>query len=165
MLDTLPRDLRGLRDRAILLIGFAGGLRRSEIVSIDLCTDDTPGIGGCIAITEDRAVITLPGKAGQGKVEIARGTNDQTCPVHALTQWLHFAKIDDGPIFVGVTRDGRRATGRRLGDKHVARLVKQTAQAAGLRPDLPEAQRIRLYSSQSLRSGRTRTAAPDPAPA
>ena len=42
MLATLPHDLRGLRDRAILLIGFAGGLRRSEIVSLDHGKDDTP---------------------------------------------------------------------------------------------------------------------------
>lgn len=159
MLDTLPRDLRGLRDRAILLIGFAGGLRRSEIVSIDLGTGAAPASGGWLSILADGVAITLWGKTGWRKVEIARGRDDQTCPVHALSQWLHFAKIDAGPIFVGVTRDGRKATGKRLNDKHVARLVKQTAKAAGLRPDLPEAQRNRLYSSHSLRSGHMAKAA------
>lgn len=153
MLDTLGRDLRGLRDRAILLIGFAGGLRRSEIVSIDLGKQDPPRSGGWIDIVEDGAVITLRGKTGWREVEVARGSSDQTCPIYALTQWLHFAKIDFGPIFIGVTRDGRKTTGKRLSDKHVARLVKQTVKAAGLRPDLPEAERIRLYSSHSLRAG------------
>lgn len=161
MLDTLSRDLRGLRDRAILLIGFAGGLRRSEIVSIDLGTDVPSGSDGWITLREDGVAISLRSKAGWREVEIARGPSDHICPVHALTQWLHFARIDAGPVFVGVTRDGRKATGRRLGDKHVARLVKQTAKAAGLRPDLPETQRIRLYSGHSLRSGRARTAAPN----
>lgn len=153
MLDTLGHDLRGLRDRAILLIGSAGGLRRSEIVSIDLGKQHTPGTGGWIDIVEDGAVISLRGKAGWREVKVARGSSDQSCPVYALTQWLHFSKIESGPIFIGVSRDGRTTTGKRLSDKHVARLVKQTVKAAGLRPDLPEAERIRLYSSHSLRAG------------
>ena len=103
MLATLPHDLRGLRDRAILLIGFAGGLRRSEIVSLDHGKDDTPDSGGWVEILEDGVLITLRGKTGWREVEIARGSSDQTCPVHALTQWLHYARIDFGPIFVATS--------------------------------------------------------------
>ena len=153
MLATLPHDLRGLRDRAILLIGFAGGLRRSEIVTLDHGKDDTPDSGGWIEILDNGALITLRGKTGWREVEIGRGSFDQTCPVHALSQWLHYAKIDFGPIFVAVSRNGLKATQDRLSDKHVARLIKQTVREAGIRPDLPEAERIKLYSGHSLRAG------------
>ena len=153
MLATLPHDLRGLRDRAILLIGFAGGLRRSEIVSLDHAKEDTPDSGGWVQILDDGALLTLRGKTGWREVEIARGSSDQTCPVHALSQWLHFARIDFGPIFVAVSRNGLKATEDRLSDKHVARLIKQTVREAGLRPDLSEAERLRLYSGHSLRAG------------
>jgi integrase len=153
MLATLPHDLRGLRDRAMLLIGFAGGLRRSEIVALDHGKDDTPDSGGWVEILDGGALITLRGKTGWREVEIARGSSDQTCPVHALSQWLHYARIDFGPIFVTVSRNGLKATQDRLSDKHVARLIKQTVREAGIRPDLPEAERIKLYSGHSLRAG------------
>ena len=153
MLATLPHDLRGLRDRAILLIGFAGGLRRSEIVSLDHGKDDTPDSGGWVEILEDGVLLTLRGKTGWREVEIARGSSDQTCPAHALTQWLHYARIDFGPIFVATSRNGLKATSERLSDKHVARLIKSCAREAGLRPDLPEAERVRLFSGHSLRAG------------
>ena len=153
MLATLPHDLRGLRDRAILLIGFAGGLRRSEIVSLDLSKDDTPDSGGWVEILEGGALITLRGKTGWREVEIARGSSDQTCPVRALTRWLHYAKIDFGPLFVAVSRNGLKATDERLSDKHVARLIKSCAREAGLRPDMPEAERVHLFSGHSLRAG------------
>ena len=153
MLATLPYDLRGLRDRAILLLGYAGGLRRSEIVSLDVHKDDTPDSGGWIEILEKGALLTLNAKTGWREVEIGRGSRDQTCPVHALTQWLHFAKIDFGPVFVGVSRDGKRASETRLNDKHVARLIKRTVIDAGIRSELPEKDRLALFSGHSLRAG------------
>jgi integrase len=153
MLATLPHDLRGLRDRAIQLVGFAGGLRRSEIVSLDHGNDDTPESGGWIEILDGGALLRLRGKTGWREVEIARGSSNLSCPVHALTQWLHFAKIDFGAIFVAVSRNGLEATQDRLSDKHVARLIKQTVREAGIRPDLPEAERVKLYSGHSLRAG------------
>ncbi len=153
MLATLPHDLRGLRDRTILLMGFAGGLRRSEIVSLDHGKDDTPDSGGWVEILDDGVLVTLRGKTGWREVEIARGSSDQTCPVHALSQWLHYARIDFGPLFVAVSRNGLKAKSERLSDKHVARLIKSCVREAGLRPDLPEAERVALFSGHSLRSG------------
>mgnify|MGYP003631412574 FL=1 len=153
MVATLPYDLRGLRDRAILLLGYAGGLRRSEIVSLDVHKDDTPDSGGWIEIFDKGALITLNAKTGWREVEIGRGSKDQTCPVHALEQWLHFAKIDFGPIFTGTSRDGKRASETRLNDKHVARLIKRTVLNAGIRSDLPEKDRLALFSGHSLRAG------------
>jgi integrase len=153
MLATLPFDLRGLRDRAILLLGYAGGLRRSEIVSLDVHKDDTPDSGGWIEIFDKGALLTLNAKTGWREVEIGRGSSDQTCPVHALTQWLHFAKLDFGPVFVGTSRDGKRALASRLNDKHVARLIKRTVLDAGIRSGLPEKERVALFSGHSLRAG------------
>ncbi len=157
MLATLPYDLRGLRDRAILLLGYAGGLRRSEIVSLDVHKDDTPDSGGWIEIMDGKdgggALLTLNAKTGWREVEVGRGSKEQTCPVHALEQWLHYAKIDFGPVFVAVSRDGQRALEHRLNDKHVARLIKRCVLDAGIRSDLPEKDRLALFSGHSLRAG------------
>ena len=153
MVATLPFDPRGLRDRAILLLGYAGGLRRSEIVSLDVNKDDTLDSGGWIEIEEKGALLTLNSKTGWREVEIGRGSADHTCPVHALEQWLHFSKIDFGPVFVRTSRDGNRALEARLSDKHVARLIKQTVLKAGIRSDLPERERLALFSGHSLRAG------------
>lgn len=153
MVATLPHDLRGLRDRAILLLGYAGGLRRSEIVSLDVHKDDTPDSGGWIEIFDNGALLTLNAKTGWREVEIGRGSKEQTCPVHALEQWLHFAKIDFGPVFVGTSRDGKRALDARLNDKHVARVIKRTVLDASIRSDLPEKDRLSLFSGHSLRAG------------
>ena len=153
MIDTLDYGLRDMRDRAILLIGYAGGLRRSEIVSLDFGRDDTEDGKGWIGIVDAGAILTLTGKTGWREVEIGRGSTDDTCPVHALEQYLHYAKIDFGPLFQRVSRDDRKALGDRLSDKHVARLIKKTVLAAGIRADLPVAERLKLFSGHSLRAG------------
>jgi len=153
MVATLPHDLRGLRDRAILLFGYAGGLRRSEIVSLDVHKDDTLDSGGWIEVLDKGALLTLNAKTGWREVEIGRGSSEQTCPVHALEQWLHFAKIGFGPVFVRTSRDGRKALEARLSDKHVARLIKSTVLKSGIRSDLPEKDRLALFSGHSLRAG------------
>ncbi|VVS96663.1 Yld [Roseovarius sp. EC-HK134] len=153
MVASLPFDLRGLRDRAILLLGYAGGLRRSEIVSLDVNKDDTPDSGGWVEVFDGGALLTLNAKTGWREVEVGRGSSGQTCPVHALEQWLHFAKIDFGPVFVRTSRDGKRALESRLSDKHIARLIKATVMKSGIRSDLPEAKRLAMFSGHSLRAG------------
>ena len=153
MIATLSFGLRDQRDRAILLIGYAGGLRRSEIVSLDFGRDDTEDGTGWIKIADQGLILTFHSKTGWREVEIGRGSSDQTCPVHALEQYLHYAKIDFGPLFQRVSRDDRKATGDRLSDKHVARLIKKTVLAAGIRGDLPQAERLKLFSGHSLRAG------------
>lgn len=153
MLATLPHDLRGLRDRAILLVGFCGALRRSEIVGLDRGMDDTPESCGWMELRDDTVILRLRRKGGLRDVRIVRGTIEQTCPVHAVKQWLFFAKITAGPVFVGISRCGRKARPTRLNSRHVARLVKQTALAAGLRTELSPPEVLERFSGNSLKAG------------
>lgn len=155
MLETLDRgSLRGIRDRAMLLLGFAGGLRRSEVVGLDVGRDHTEDGRGWVEFFSDKGLlVTLRGKTGWREVEVGRGSSDATCPVVALETWLKFARIAHGPLFRRVTGQGKAVGAERLNDQEVARLVKRTALAAGVRGDLPEGQRGKLFAGHSLRSG------------
>lgn len=154
MLETLDRGtLRGLRDRAMLLLGFAGGLRRSEIVGLDLGRDQTEDGRGWIEVLDKGVLVTLRGKTGWREVEIGRGSSDATCPVVALEAWLKFARIAHGPLFRRVKGQGKAVGVERLNDQQVARLVKRTALAAGVRGDLSESERGQRFSGHSLRAG------------
>lgn len=154
MLETLDRGaLRGLRDRAMLLLGFAGGLRRSEVVGLDVGRDQTEDSSGWVEILDKGMLLRLRGKTGWREVEVGRGSSDATCPVVALQIWLKFARIVHGPLFRRVTGQGKSVGSERLNDQEVARLVKRTALAAGVRGDLPEGQRGKLFAGHSLRSG------------
>ena len=154
MLETLNRGtLRGLRDRAMLLLGFAGGLRRSEIVGLDLHRDDTEDARGWVEILDKGMIVTLRGKTGWREVEIGRGSSDATCPVVALQTWLKLARIGHGPLFRRVRGEGKDVGPDRLTDQQVARLVKRAAVAAGVRGDLPEGEREEKFAGHSLRAG------------
>ena len=154
MLETLDRGtLRGLRDRAMLLMGFAGGLRRSEVVGLDVAADQTEDSSGWIEILERGVVVTLRGKNGWREVEIGRGSSDSTCPVVALETWLKLGRVVHGPLFRRVTGGGKAVGPERLRDQEVARLVKRAALAAGVRGDLPEAERAMKFAGHSLRAG------------
>mgnify|MGYP002401100863 CR=1 FL=1 len=148
MLGTLPHDLRGLRDRAILLLGFAAGLRRSQIVGLDIGRNDATGALGSIEILPEGLVLTLRETDGWREMMVGRGSSESSCPVAAVERWLRFARIADGPLFRRIGRDGRTIADARLADKHVARLVKQTARTAGL-----DADRTGTLSAHSLRAG------------
>ncbi|MGE3992347.1 site-specific integrase [Pseudorhodoplanes sp.] len=154
MLETLDRgSLRGLRDRAMLLLGFAGGLRRSEVVGLDCGRDQTEDGRGWVEILDKGMLLRLRGKTGWREVEIGRGSSDTTCPLVALETWLKLGRIAHGPLFRRVTGQGKKVGADRLNDQEVARLVKRTALAAGVRGDLPEGQRGELFAGHSLRSG------------
>lgn len=154
MIDTLDRGtLRGLRDRAMLLVGYAGGLRRSEIVGLDLMADQTECGRGWIEILDKGMLVTLRGKTGWREVEVGRGSSDATCPVAAIETWIKFAKVAHGPLFRRVTGQGKTVDAERLNDKEVARLVKRAAIAAGIRGDLSEIERAFKFSGHSLRAG------------
>ena len=154
MLETLDRGtLRGLRDRAMLLLGFAGGLRRSEIVGLDVARDQTEDGRGWIEVLDKGVLVTLRGKTGWRDVEIGRGSSDTTCPVVAVQTWLKLARIGHGPLFRRVTGQGKAVGSERLNDQEVARLVKRAALSAGVRGDLSEGERKEKFAGHSLRAG------------
>ena len=138
MVAEAETDLKGLRDRAILLLGFAGAFRRSELVALDI--DD-------LAILRWRARVTIrkskTDQEGLGTtIAIARGSI--ACPVDAVRAWIKAAGISDGPLFRPVTRTGKISP-RRLSARAVAELVKAYARRAGLK--------AADFSGHSLRSG------------
>jgi integrase len=153
MLATLDMDLRGLRDRAILAIGFAGGLRRSEIVGLDCGPRQTEDGSGWVELFPEGALLTIRGKTGWRDVEIGRGSGPDTCPVALLETWLRLGRIGHGPLFRPIARKNGGVSGERLTDKHVVRLVKTCALAAGLRGDLAEGERRLAFGGHSLRAG------------
>jgi integrase len=153
MLATLDMDLRGLRDRAILALGFAGGLRRSEIVGLDCGPRQTEDGSGWIEVFPEGALLTIRGKTGWRDVEIGRGSRPDTCPVALLETWLRLGRIGHGPLFRAIGRKNGGVSGARLTDKHVVRLVKKCALAAGLRGDLAEGERRLAFGGHSLRAG------------
>ncbi|OYX66433.1 MAG: integrase [Rhizobiales bacterium 32-66-11] len=108
---------------------------------------------GWIEILDKGLLVTLRGKNGWREIEVGRGSSDATCPVVALETWLRLAKIGHGPLFRRVTGRGRDVGPDRLNDREVARLVKRTALAAGVRGDLTEGEREEKFAGHSLRAG------------
>jgi integrase len=145
MVDALGDDPKGVRDRALLLVGFATSLRRSELVGLDV-EDVTFNADYAIAIVRQ----SKTDKSGQGqKVVIPRGRHRQTCPLAALRAWLDIAQIASGPIFRGVDRHGNVAE-QRLSGRGVERAVKAAAVLAGVDGD--------KLTGHSLRRGHVTTA-------
>jgi site-specific recombinase XerD len=142
--DGAP-TLGALRDRALLVVGFAGAFRRSELVALDVAdvTDTADGL----VVTVRRSKTDQEG-AGV-RVGLPFGGNPATCPVRAVRAWLEAAGITTGALFRAVDRHGH--VGERLAGAEVARIVKRSAARAGL-----DASR---YSGHSLRAGLATTAA------
>ncbi len=153
ILGVLPQTLRGLRDRAIILIGFAGGLRRSEIVGLDCGPQQTEDGSGWIEVSPLGLLLTIRGKTGWRVVEVARGTRPHTCPVQAMETWLSFAKIQYGPVFRRVRERNRNVGVDRLHAEQIARLVRSAALKAGVKGDWPDERRRMAFAGHSLRSG------------
>ena len=129
--------LIALRDRALLLLGFAGAFRRSELVALD-CEDFEETEAGL-------KIIIRRGKTDQESsgttIAIVRGTI--ACPVAALRVWLDAAGITTGPVFRSIRKGGK--VGARLTDRSVAKIVKGHAARVGLDPA--------LFAGHSLRAG------------
>ncbi|MBR1155245.1 site-specific integrase [Bradyrhizobium sp. JYMT SZCCT0428] len=138
MVATAPVSLGGQRDRALLLLGFAGAFRRSEIVALDVADIEETEAGLLVTIRHSKT-----DQEGEGvTIAIARG--DVACPVKALRAWLGSAGIEDGPLFRPINKAGRVAAAR-LTDRSVANIVKVYAERAGFDAS--------TFSGHSLRSG------------
>jgi site-specific recombinase XerD len=142
-LRSIPQDLAGLRDRALILVGFAAALRRSELVALDI--DDIARHPKGLVVTIRRSKTDQAG-AGCNKA-IPHGRKLHA--VHALEAWLAAAKITAGSVFRGVRGD--KVLGTRLCAHQVARIVQKRAAAVGLDPT--------LFAGHSLRSGYISSAA------
>lgn len=144
--SALPNTMTGTRDRALILLGFAGAFRRSEIVGMDV--DD-------VTYRDEGLVVLLrrskTDQKGEGRwVGIPCGKNPKTCPVIALQCWLELSGISEGAIFRGLDRHGNTVSDR-LSKRSVGDVIKRAAKAVGLDPA--------RYSGHSLRSGHCTQAA------
>ncbi|WP_424140680.1 site-specific integrase [Roseomonas chloroacetimidivorans] len=142
LLATCGTDMPGLRDKALLLTGFAGALRRSELVAIDREELRFTSEGMTIRILRSKR-----DQEGEGAtVGIPRGLNPLTCPVRAMEEWLRRARIEYGAVFRGLS--GRGVLEGRLDTKSVWRILRKRAELAGLTVD--ESERL---SPHGLRAG------------
>lgn len=144
VLNAIPDDLRGCRDKAILLIGFCAALRRSELCRIR--HED-------LQFTAEGLILTLPrsktDQTGEGrKIGVPHGRG-KICPVQILKDWLARSGITEGFTFRGI--DGGKIMDAHLSDKSICNIVKSRVGLVGLKPA--------LYSGHSLRSGLATSAA------
>jgi integrase len=146
MVDAADDGLIGLRDCALVLLGFAGAFRRAEMVALDI--DDCAFGKDGLTVTLRRSKTDQDG-AGR-KIGIPYGSNPETCPVRVLQAWLEHAAITSGPVFRSLNRHRQVQPGR-LAGIDVARVVKKLAQRAGLDSS--------KYAGHSLRAGHATSAA------
>jgi site-specific recombinase XerD len=139
-------DIRKLRNKAILLVGFSGGFRRNEIVSLDF--EDLEFVFEGIKITIKKSKTD---QFGQGMIKgIPHFENSLYCPVTNLKRWINIAKIKKGPVFIKFSK-GSKITNKRLTDQSVALIIKDYLLKAGMDN--------KNYSGHSLRSGFATSAA------
>ena len=139
-------DIKKLRNKAILLIGFSGGFRRNEIVSLDLEDIEFVFEGVKIVLKKSKT-----DQFGEGTVKgIPHFENSLYCPVSNLKRWINMSKIKQGPIFVKFVK-GSKLTTQRLTDQSVALIIKDYLLKAGIDN--------KNYSGHSLRSGFATSAA------
>ena len=139
-------QIKILRDRTIILIGFSGGFRRNEIVSLDY--DDLDFVEEGLKINIKRSKTD---QFGEGSIKgLPYFDNSQYCPVVSLKNWIDIAKINSGSLFRRFSK-GSRLTEKRLTDQTVALLIKEYLKLAGVDN--------KNYSGHSLRSGFATSAA------
>lgn len=139
LLDTLGDDARSRRDRALLLIGWAGGFRSSELVGLDLADIEELREGLVLHLRRSKT-----DQMGQGrKIGIPLGRT-RHCPVAALSAWLGVLSMDEGPIYRPVDRHGNVQPDRLRSDA-VSTILRDRLAGAGIDPE--------GYSGHSLRAG------------
>jgi site-specific recombinase XerD len=138
MVDTVPAGIRGARDKALLLLGFGGAFRRSELIGLDVADLQFEEAGLKVTIRHSK---TDQESFGQ-TIAIARGHT--ACPVQSVRDWLDAAGITEGPLFRPVDKAGNVADTRLTG-KSVNVLIKDYATRIGLDP--------KTLSAHSMRSG------------
>jgi len=139
-------EIKKFRDRSLILIGFSGGFRRNEIVSLNY--EDLDFVGEGLKINLKRSKTD---QFGEGAVKgLPYFDNSQYCPVLSLKRWIEVSNIKYGPLFRRFTK-GSKLTENRLTDQTVALLIKEYLKLAGIDS--------KNYSGHSLRSGFATSAA------
>lgn len=152
-LDELRQLLEGItgerlidyRDRALLVVGWAAALRRSELVALDVEHIEKTRDGMVVEVYQSKE----DQKGGGQQVALPYGSNPKTCPVRLLEDWLDVSDISSGPVFRRMDRHGNIMG--RLSDQSVRLIVRKHCEHAGLDP--------KRYGAHSLRSGFCSTAA------
>ena len=139
-------EIMRVRDRSIILIGFSGGFRRNEIVSLDY--EDLDFVSEGLKINLKRSKTD---QIGEGSVKgLPYFDNSQYCPVLSVKKWIEISNIEKGPLFRRFSK-GSKLTDNRLTDQTVALLIKKYLKLAGIES--------KNYSGHSLRSGFATSAA------
>lgn len=138
--------LQQARDKAILLVGFYGAMRRSEIANLEVNDIQFTRLGMLLTLRKSKT-----DQFDQGQlIAIPIVQEKNICAVHALKEWLHLSSITSGPVFRGFTRNHTiRKT--KISDKTIALIVKHYAALVGMDP--------KEYGAHSLRHGFATTAA------
>ncbi|MER8438333.1 site-specific integrase [Mesorhizobium sp. M1312] len=145
ILEKMADDIKSIRDRALLLVGFAGGFRRSELVGFDVEDIDYVRQGIIVHLRGSKT-----DQEGSGrKIAIPFGRT-RWCPINALDLWLSRSGIEGGPLFLGVDRHGN-ISGQRLSGEAVSLVLKERLAETGIDPS--------GYSGHSLRAGFATSAA------
>ena len=144
MIDVISiqktEEIKKIRDKSIILIGFSGGFRRNEIVSLDFEDIEFVNEGVKINIKKSKT-----DQFGEGSIKaLPYLNNEQYCPVLTLKKWFKFSKIESGPIFRRFIK-GSKLSNQRLTDQTVALLIKKYLNLSGINS--------KNYSGHSLRSG------------
>jgi len=140
-----PATLKGLRDRALLLFGFASALRRSELAALQVADLEETERGLLVTLRRSKT-----DQEGRGHTRaVLHGRRPELCPVRALSAWLDAAGVTEGRVFRSVDRHGN--PGESLSTRTVAEVVKQHARRAGLDPA--------EFAGHSLRAGFVTSAA------
>jgi len=138
--ENIKDEIKRLRDRSIILIGFSGGFRRNELVSLDYNDLDFVQEGLKITLRKSKT-----DQFGEGSIKgLPYFDNTQYCPVISISKWLEISKINSGPLFRRFKK-GLRLSDNRLTDQTVALLIKEYLNLAGIDN--------KNYSGHSLRSG------------
>ena len=144
--EVNKKEIKKIRDRSIILIGFSGGFRRDEIVSLDY--EDLDYVPEGLKINLRRSKTD---QFGEGFIKaLPYFDNTQYCPVESLKRWIKISKIISGPLFRRFSK-GSRLLENRLSGQTVALIIKQYLNLAGIDS--------KNYSGHSLRSGFATTAA------
>ena len=139
-------DIKKIRDRSIILIGFSGGFRRNEIVSLDF--DDLDFVEEGLKINLRRSKTD---QFGEGSLKgLPYFENPEYCPVTSIQKWIEISKINSGSLFRRFTK-GSRLSENRLTDQSIALIIKEYLELAGIDS--------KNYSGHSLRSGFATSAA------